>query len=102
MRVFLWINTKLLETQILKPLVWFCYIDVIFFIWTYSEKKLKKFMEHFGTFIHDIKFTYQFDKERISFLDLTVISSHGKLMTSLYTYRLPPVPSLQIKLSGTY
>ena len=85
MRVFLWINTKLLETQILKPLVWFCYIDDIFFIWTYNEKKVKKFMEHFSTFIHDIKFTYQFDKERISFLDLTVISSHGKLMTSLYS-----------------
>ena len=84
MRVFLWINTKFLEFQILKPLVWFCYIDDIFFIWTYSEKKVKKFMEHFSTFIHDIKFTYQFDKERISFLDLKVISSHGKLMTSLY------------------
>ena len=40
-------KTKFLETQILKFLVWFCYTDDIFFIWTHSEQKLKKLMEIF-------------------------------------------------------
>ena len=78
-------KTKFLETQILKPLVWFRYIDDIFFIWTHDEENLKKFMEDFNSFCDDIKFTYEFDKDSISFLDLKVIASNGKLATSLYS-----------------
>ena len=78
-------KTKFLETQILKPMVWFRYIDYIFFIWTNGGEKLKKFLEDFNSFSDDIKFTYEFDKKCISFLDLKVISSNGRLMTSLYS-----------------
>ena len=42
-------------------------------------------MEGFNSFSHGIKFTYEFDKESISFSDLKVISSDDKLMTSLYS-----------------
>ena len=65
-------ETKFLETQILKPLVWFRYIDDILFIWTHGEEKLKKFIENFNSFSHDIKFTYEFDEEGISFLGLSL------------------------------
>ena len=75
------LETKFLETQTLKPLVWFRYIDDIFFIWTHGEENLKKFMDDFNSFNDDIKFTYEHDK----FLDLKVISSNGKLLTSLYS-----------------
>ena len=64
-------ETKFLETQILKPLVWFRYIDDILFIWTHGEEKLKKFIENFNSFSHDIKFTYEFDEESISFSGLS-------------------------------
>ena len=77
-------KTKFLETQILKPLVWFRYIDDIFFIWTDSEEKSKKFMEDFNSFCDDFKFTYKFEKDSMSFLDLKIISINGKLMTSPY------------------
>ena len=40
--------------------------------------------EKFNSFSYDINFTYKFDKENISFLDLNVISSNGKLITILY------------------
>ena len=78
-------ETKFLETQILKPLVCFHYIDDIFFIWTHDEEKLRTFMENFNSFSDNIKFTCEFDKGSISFLDLKVISSNGKLMTSPYS-----------------
>ena len=42
-------------------------------------------MEDFNSFGDDVKYTYEFDKESISFLDLIVISSNGKLMISLYS-----------------
>ena len=34
------LETKFLENQNLKPLVWFHYIDVIFFMWTHGEENL--------------------------------------------------------------
>ena len=37
-------ETSFLETQTLKPLVWLCYFDHIFFIQTHSEEKLKAFI----------------------------------------------------------
>lgn len=43
---------------------------VMFFIWSQGKEKLKKFTEDFKSFSDDIKFTYEFDKESIFFLDL--------------------------------
>ena len=42
-------------------------------------------MAEFNLFMDDIKFSYEFNKDTISFLDLKVISSNGKLITSLYS-----------------
>ena len=44
------------------------------------KKNYKKLVEDFNSFSHDIK--DQFNRD---FLDLKVISSNGKLMTSLYS-----------------
>ena len=38
------VESKLLQTQKFKPLVWFRYIDNIFFIWTRGKNSLKNFM----------------------------------------------------------
>ena len=56
-----------------------------FFIWTHGEENLQNFMAEFNSFSDDIKFTYEYDKETISFLDLQVVLSNGKLITSLYS-----------------
>ena len=78
------LETKFLENQNLKPLVWFRYIDDILFIWNYGEKNLRNFMAEFDLFSDDIKFTYYYDKDTISFLDPKFILSNGKLITNLY------------------
>ena len=44
MRVFS-SETSFLETQQLQPLVWFRYIDDIFFIWTHGEEELNIFLK---------------------------------------------------------
>ena len=79
------LETKFLENQNLRPLVWFRYIDEIFFIWTHGEENRQKFMAEFNVFSDDIKFPYEYNKDTIPFLDLKVISSNGKLITSLYS-----------------
>ena len=35
------VETEFLKTQIHQPLVWFRYVDDIFFIWTHGQKKIK-------------------------------------------------------------
>ena len=41
MRAFLWTKSKRnFSTQQFQPLVWFRYIDDIFFIWTHGENTL--------------------------------------------------------------
>ena len=42
-------------------------------------------MTEFNLSSDDIKFTYEYNKDTISFLDLKVISSNVKLITSLYS-----------------
>ena len=53
------VESKFLQTQKFQPLVWFRYIDGIFFIWTHGENSLKYFMIEFNNFNPNIKFTSQ-------------------------------------------
>ena len=69
------VESKFLQTQKFQPLVWFRYIDDIFFIWTHGERSLKN---------PNIKFAYEFSEASINFLDLNVKFSSVKLQTSLY------------------
>ena len=39
------IETKFLDTQEFKPLIWFRYIDDVFFIWTHDKEKLEEFLK---------------------------------------------------------
>ena len=39
------LETSFLETQEMKPLVWFRYIDDVFSIWTHGQEKLDSFLE---------------------------------------------------------
>ena len=79
------LETKFLENQNLKPLVWLRYIDDIFLIWTHDEENLRNLMAEFNLFSNDIKFTYEYNKYTISVLNLKVISSNCKLITSFYS-----------------
>ena len=52
------VESKFLKTQKFQPIVWFRYIDDIFFIWTHGENSLKNLMMVFNNFNLNIKFTY--------------------------------------------
>ena len=67
------IETKFLETQEFQPLVWFRYIDDVFFIWTHGPDKLVSFMTEFNNYHSNGKFTYELNKENITLLDLDLV-----------------------------
>ena len=78
------IETNFLDTQEFKPLVWFQYIDDVFFIWTHGKEKLKEFLKDFNNYHPNIKFTHEFNKENIPFLDLKMSLSGCLLTTDLH------------------
>ena len=73
-----------LECQKHKPLVSFRFIDGISFIWTHRGKELEHFLKELNKTHPNLIITHESSKEKISFLDLSVRLSNGKLYTDLY------------------
>ena len=63
-------ETSFPETQEMKLLVWFQYIDDVFFIWTHGQEKLNSFLEERNRFNIYLKITYESSKTSIPFLDI--------------------------------
>ena len=72
-----------LKSQNHKPMVWFCYIHDIFFIWTHGEKELEQFFKELNKTHPNSKFTQESSEEKISILDLSASLSNGKLYRDL-------------------
>ena len=62
------VATEFLKMQELQPLVWFRYIDDIFFIRNHSEDELNKFLENLNKSKSNLKFTYEISKDNINLL----------------------------------
>ena len=77
------IKTKFLKTQEFQTLVWFSYIDYVFFIWTPGPDKLVSFKTEFINYQPNIKFTYESNKKNITFLELNVSLSGNNLTADL-------------------
>ena len=78
------LEEMLLESFPLKPLVWWRYIDDIFLLWEHGEDSLKEFLEHLNKAHETIKFTADYSKEKINFLDVEVRRKGEKLITDLF------------------
>ena len=72
---------KLLILYIYIYIVWWRYVDDILAIWEHGEENLHKFISHINSFHPTIKFTYDFSKLSINFLDVEV---HNKLVTDFF------------------
>ena len=58
---------KMLERLEKKPMIWWRYIDDIFFIWEHGEESLKVFIEQVNMFHSTIKLTAEHSKEEVIF-----------------------------------
>ena len=72
------------KTQQHQPLVWFKYIDDIFFISTHGQKKLERFFHNFNKFHRNRRFTHECIRKNVTFLDLDVKILDRKIVTDLY------------------
>ena len=71
------------RTQKYQPLVWYWYIDHIFYTWTHSENRLKQFLEKLNEDHHNPSFTHKFSRQQILFLNL-MIGISNELYTDLH------------------
>ena len=59
------LEEKMLEGFEKKPMIWWRYIDDIFFIWEHGEESLKVFTEQVNMLHSKIKFTTEYSKEEV-------------------------------------
>ena len=78
------LEEEILNEIELKPYLWWRYIDDIFFLWEHGEEKLKGFIEYLNEKHPTIKFTAEWSKTSINFLDVTVSLVGGNITTDLY------------------
>ena len=57
---------------------------IYFFIWEHGEDSLKQFIETLNAYHPTIKFTAEWSKEEINFLDVNVRLRNGQLETDLH------------------
>lgn len=79
------LEREILDSCTHKPEVWWRYIDDVFFVWRHGEEKLHDFIRILNSSHRSIKFTYEFSKESLNFLDVMVHLKNGKVETDLFT-----------------
>ena len=64
------LEEEILREVGLKPYLWWRYIDDIFFIWKHGEEKLRGFIDVINKKHPTTKFTTEWSKTQIHFLDI--------------------------------
>ena len=66
------LEEKILNASEKKSMIWWRYIDDIFFIWEHGEESLERFLNKLNSFHPRIKFSAGYSKETINFLDVNI------------------------------
>ena len=64
------LERRLLSQAPVKPYIWLRYIDDVFMVWTGTELELVEFLNYINEAHDTIKFTWDWSRERINYLDV--------------------------------
>lgn len=68
-----------------RSMSWYRYIDGVLLLWARSKEELKVFVGALDYNPYNLKFTCDYSKDSITFLDLTVmLTDDGHIKTKLY------------------
>ena len=62
-----YLEDKILNSFVQKPLVWWSSMDDIFMIWQHGEEKLKEFLKILNSCHPTIKFTAEYSLDKVNF-----------------------------------
>ena len=77
-----------IDKSLLKPFIWWRFIDDIFMIWTHGEEHLKCFIGFLNSIHPSIKFTHEYSNslhQTLPFLDVQVHLFNNHIETDLHT-----------------
>ena len=75
------LEEEILESLIKKPWLWLRYIDDIFMILHHGENEVKQFVDKLNKSHPTIKFTCDYSRERVHFLD---VQENNEISTDLH------------------
>ena len=78
------LEEEIIKESEYKPYLWWRYIGDTFFLWEHGENKLKLNSDKINEVHLTIKFTAEWSKTSINFLDVTVSLTEGVIETDLY------------------
>ena len=78
------VESEFSKIQTHQPLVWFRYIDDIFFILTHGQDKLEQYLVDLNKFHLSIKLTHESSRNNATFLDVDVKFLNGRIITDLH------------------
>ena len=78
------LKEDILSNSLLKPLLWWRYIDDIFMMWKHGQEELQKFLETLNCYRPTTKFTVEYFKAKMHFRDVDVMKKGNQLVTDLY------------------
>ena len=92
------LEEEILQKGEFKTYLWWKYIDDIFFLWEHGEEILRSFIDNIYKMHPTRKFTVDWSKTSINFIDVTVSIAEGVIETDLY---VKPTDSHQYLLSSS-
>ena len=75
---------KMLENFGEKPIIWGRCIDDIFLIWEHGEESLKVYLKQVNIIHPAMKFTAEYSKQEVNFLDVNIKLIYPELETNLF------------------
>ena len=78
------LEEEILQKAEFKLYLWWWYTDDIFFLWEHGEEKLKSSIDNTNKMHLTMKFTADWSKTSIDFLDVTVSIAEGVIETDPY------------------
>ena len=77
-----------IDNSLLKPFIWWRFIDDIFMIWTHGEEHIKTFIGYLNSIHPSIKFTHEYSNslhQTLPFLDVQVHLINNHIQTDFHT-----------------
>ena len=79
-----WFEKTFVYSHKLRPKLWFRFIDDVWGLFKGTRTEFKQFVDDINRAHLSIKFTVEFSKEKVVFLDTITYVMNGKIFTSLY------------------
>ena len=78
------LERKMICECVLKPWFWWRFLDDVFLIRLHGRNTLIKFLEYVNSYHQNIKCTWSFSDNEISYLDVKVEIKENRIITDVY------------------